>query len=244
MQFRVIELLIATGIFAFGFASLARSDPLFETLFFSFSLLLVLVAILLSIGREAGSRVFWIGFAVSSSSYLVLAHIPDGDGSVPRHNGPELTTQLLRVSYNWLRSGTYDTSFSARSGGFFSIQDDVKNEKNPSDPFGTPGSDEATSRNLTSAFPANLSLVIGGGQRIVSSGDSISFIRIGHAAWALLIGWAAGHFTRFAYERTRRTYEGLDCAVSEEKAGRAERLSDGVEVCRREDQPQSNPLFK
>jgi hypothetical protein len=218
VQFRVGELLIAMGVVAFGFASLTRSDALFETLFFSFSLLIVLIAMLMAIAREGGPRAFWIGFAVSSASYLALAHIPDSDGTVPRHNGPELTTQLLRVGYNWLRSGSYDTSFSPSTGGLYLIQDALAGEQAPSDPFAMTDQGTATSRDPTDSFPAGkLSLIIGGGQRIISSGDSVSFMRIGHAMWALLIGWVAGHFTRFAYDWTRRARtrarSGIDSAT-------------------------------
>jgi cytochrome P450 len=42
----------------------------------------------------------------------------------------------------------------------------------------------------------------------------------------------------------RRTYEGLDCAATKERAARAEQLSDGADVAGAEGKPQSNPSFK
>lgn len=192
MRYRILEFLIAVGVIAFAIVSLNCADPLFETLFFSFTLGVILASLLLSIGRRAGTRAFWFAFAATSSLYLAFAHVPDSDQAVPRHNGPEVTTQILRLAYNWLHSDSFDTNFSAQPGdGFFSIQDD---------PTGTPGNDMPRGAN----YETSLSLIFGVGQRVISSGDSISFMRIGHSAWALLLGWISGHFTRVVYERSRR----------------------------------------
>ena len=226
MRFRLLELLIVVGVIAFAMASLNRADSLFETLFFSFTLLAILAAFLLSISRQAGARAFWIAFASTSSVYLVFAHVPDSDGSVPRQNGPEITTQLLRLAFNWLHADYYETSFSRQSGsGFFSVQDSRIDSRDSDDPFAADSPDESfvtpqtdfddlieliketagtSGFGETEPFTPNLNLVFGGGQRLISSGDSITFMRIGHSAWALLLGWIAGHFTRLVYERSRR----------------------------------------
>ena len=203
MRFRLLELFVVVGVIAFATVSLKRADPLFETLFFSFTLLVILVAFLLSIGRREAARAFWGAFAVTSGVYLVLAHVPDSDDLIPRHNGPEITTQVLRLAYDWLRSDTFSTNFSLEAGGFFSVQDRKVDAREPDDPFGATAEGEPDFGSRTSP-PANLSLVFGSGQRVISSGDSISFMRIGHSAWALLLGWLAGHFTWFVYERSRR----------------------------------------
>ena len=203
MRFRLLELFVVVGVIAFATVSLKRADPLFETLFFSFTLLAILVAFLLSIACRDAARAFWMAFAGTSSLYLALAHVPDSDELVPRHNGPEVTTQLLRVVYDWLRSGTFETNFSYEAGGFFSVQDQLVDSRGSDDSFGGDAVAEADAASRKS-FPANLSIVFGSGQRVISSGDSISFMRIGHSAWALLLGWISGHFTRFIYERSRR----------------------------------------
>lgn len=226
MRIRLIELLIVVGVIAFAMVSLNRADPLFETLFFSFTLLTILAAILMAIGRRGGARAFWIGFAVTSSTYLAFAHLPDSEESVPRHNGPEITTQLLRHAFNWLHGDEDGSSLSPPSGiGFFSVPDDRTASRDSDDPFAADSPDESTvTPNPTfddlidlidipiaesddrepAASSANLNLVFGGGQRVISSGDSTAFMRIGHCAWALLLGWIAGHFTRYVYERSRR----------------------------------------
>jgi len=178
MRFSILQLLTATTIIAFATFSLKRADPLFETLFFSFTLLVILAAILMAIGRKEGARAFWIAFATTSALYLVFAHIPDSDGMGPRHNGPEVTTQLLRLSYNWLHSDSYDTNFSLQPGGGFDLVQ--VNTRKP-----------------------DFARVQGGVLHIISSGDFMSFMRIGHSAWALLVGLVAGYFTRFIYERSR-----------------------------------------
>ncbi len=203
MRFRLLELFVVVGVIAFATVSLKRADPLFETIFFSFTLLVILVAFLLSIGRREAARAFWAAFAVTSGVYLVLAHVPDSDDLIPRHNGPEITTQVLRLAYDWLRSDTFSTIFSFEAGGFFSVQERLVGSRELDDPFGADAEGEPDFVSSTSP-PANLSLVFGSGQRVISSGDSISFMRIGHSAFALLLGWFAGHFTRFVYERSRR----------------------------------------
>ena len=205
LRFNLRELFAITGVIAFGTVSLLRSDQLYETLFFSFTLLVILTAFLLSIAVQAGGRVFWIAFAATSSLYLGLAHVPDSEGFVPRHYGPEITTQLLLLVYNWPNAET-DQYYP---GGAFSVQDDpFANGSPPAMPDKPRDFDDLIS-DVTEIigpdiepFPPNLQLIVGGGQRI--SDDSVSFMRIGHSAWALLIGWIAGHFTRAIYERSRR----------------------------------------
>jgi hypothetical protein len=216
MRFRILELLIVTGVFAFAMASLKRADLLFETLFFSFTLLVILVAVLLAISRRGGARVFWIAFATTSSLCLVLAHVPDADGLSPRENGPEFTTRLLRLAYKWSHPDAYlDNSSPKSGGGFFSVQDVPSDSRGPDDPAPAQADFDSLIEIISdtvgesdeplSPFPTNLTLVIGSGQRVVTMGDPVSFMRIGHSAWALLLGWIAGHFTRCVYQRASQT---------------------------------------
>jgi len=204
MRFRLIECLTIVSIVGLVCVSLKQSDPLWETIFFSFTLGFVLASILLAVGRNGAARVFWTGFAISALSYLVFAHVPDADEMVPRHNGPEITTQLLRHGFNWMHTHTYETNLRSQPGGFFAVKDD---------PFAVGPDDDALSQKTgnndmayeaAEPFPSNLSLILGGGQRVVADGRSVSFMRIGHAAWALLLGWIGGHFTQMVYERSRR----------------------------------------
>ena len=203
MRFRIIELLTIVSVTGFACVALKQSDPFFETVFFSFTLASLLAATLLAIGRHGGARAFWTGFAVSSISYLLFAHMPDADSMVPRHNGPELSTQLLRHGLNWLHAETYDSNLTSQPGGMFSV-DDMNESITDDDPLGVITDFDDTQDEMGEPFPGNLSLIVGGGQRIVSDGRSISFMGIGHAAWALLFGWIGGHFTRTVFERSHR----------------------------------------
>ena len=203
MKFRIIELLALMSVIGLASVSLKRSDPLFETIFFSFTLAFVSASILLAVGRDGGARAFWVGFATSSLSYLAFAHTPDADEMVPRHNGPEITTQLLRVGFNWMHAGAYDNNFTTKSGGFFSVADDPFTFGADDILSATTDNDDA-SKEAGESFPSNISLVFGAGQQIVADGGSISFMRIGHSTWALLLGWIGGHFTQVVYERSRR----------------------------------------
>jgi hypothetical protein len=184
MQFYLIEIFIITFVCAFGFGSLVISSPLSECLFFTFTLCILLMALLCAVARRGDKRFFWIGFAIAGCFYLYYVHLPDENGLVPSHDGPLITTQILREGFNLMHSGDYGTSF--RSGnGFFSV---------PSDLF----ADDASKKDdANQPFENNLSIVLGGGQTIVGGGESIAFMRIGHSMWALLLGWIAGHFTLY-----------------------------------------------
>lgn len=189
MRFRILDLLLATAICGFTCAALVRADSFIACLYFSLTLAAVFAAALCAIGQIGASRAYWLGFAVTSGAYLVFAHVPDVDDQVPRHDGPEITTQLLRLAFNKIHSGTYHTSFS-RPSGFFPVTSEEEHVEALGDTM--------------QGWPNNLSLVVQGGQRIVSDGTSKSFMLIGHSAWALLLGWIAGHFTRFIYLRSHR----------------------------------------
>jgi len=137
-------------------------------------------------------------------SYIVFAHLPDADEIVPRHNGPEITTQLLRHGFNWMHAETSDTNFTPQSGGYFSTDDDPFEIGADDSAPSTTADNESIAKAVPEPFPSNFDLILGSGQRIVADGRSMSFMRIGHVAWALLLGWIGGHFTQTVYEWTRR----------------------------------------
>lgn len=203
-MFRVIELLTVTSVIGLACVSLKRSDPLFETIFFSFTLAFVSASILLAVGRDGGARRFWAGFAILSLSYLAFAHVPDVDETVPRQNGPEITTQLLRLGFDWMHAETYGSNLSSQPAGFFSVADDPFTVSADDNNASTTTDNDDTPQKAPESFPSNLSLIVGGGQRIVADARSMSFMRIGHAVWALVLGWIGGHFTQAVYTRSRR----------------------------------------
>jgi hypothetical protein len=62
---------------------------------------------------------------------------------------------------------------------------------------------EATSQDTEESFTPELSLIVGRKQTLIPFDDPLAYMRIGHAAWALLLGWIAGHASRFVYVRSR-----------------------------------------
>ena len=194
MKLRIVELLIVVGVFAFACASLKWSDHLFETLFFSFTLLVIWLASLLAIASRKRTRAFCSGFALTAIAYMLFSHCPDSSGMVPRQYGPEVTTKILELGFNWLCE--IEAEEPPSSGGFFSVDDDgfdfgVDNE--------TEVNPYAKEDGQAVPFPSNLTVVVNGGQTLVNT----SFFRIGHSAWALLLGWFSGHICRLAYVRSR-----------------------------------------
>jgi len=188
MQFRIRDLLLATTFCALTCAGLVYPNPLLESLYYSLALFAIMASALSAIALIEGRRAYALGFLVASSAYLSFAHVADQDGIVPRHAGPELTTQLLRVAFNKLDQGQYDTSLAASE-----IYIGPKRAVPPiAEPIPQP------------PWQGNLSVLTGGGQRIVADGSSMSFMRIGHSAWAMLLGWIAAVFTRALYLRSRR----------------------------------------
>lgn len=191
MRFRIIELLVVLTAITFSITSLVQSTPQLESIFYTFTLLTILFAFLMAIARGASNCSFWLAFAFAASAYLGFAHVPDKYGNSPRQIGPEMTTQLLRLTYNWTRdSWEQETIIGPQPGGIFSIQDETDSTIGD-DPF----SDSLETD--SSEFPPDLSITYGAGQQIASAVDLSAFMRIGHCFCALLIGYVSGHFVKW-----------------------------------------------
>lgn len=228
MRFRLSELLIVGSVAGFACASLVRSDPLFEMLFFSATLLFTLVAVLLAVALCGERRVFWTGFAIASVSYLLFAHLPDRYNTVPRHNGPEFTTRILAQAYTSLHAPP------AWVGGMLSVDVQTGESGSSEDPF-SPGQDDGLvvddddpfsdaeddrlfgddedpfSDGVSSASQETHSgsyCIVCGATSYDSSTKSVSFMRVGHGSWALFLGWLGGHLTKAVYVRSRRRAAG------------------------------------
>jgi hypothetical protein len=206
MRIRIAELLCVVAVFAFATVSLSRADELFEILFFNFTLVVIFFSLVMAIGRSKNARAFWTGFFAASSLYLGFAQLPDYFNYSPRYEAPEFTTKLLRWAGQELHPVAFDPETGSLSGGgVFSIQgkSDTPLGDSMEDPFlSSPG------------FEPKLSINIQGGQTVVTQqsgqamvplADPLLFMQIGHAAWALLFGWIAGHLSRIVYERSRKS---------------------------------------
>ena len=157
MRFRILELLIVVSIICFSIASIRKSTDWFETMFYSFTIGMILLAVAMSIARTGQRRCFWMAFAANAFLYLLLAHIPHLDEDedsfayeydLPRlrYDGLEITTQLLRYAYEKSHDCDLDNTISPSrngGGGVFSLQDASPSQQNSDDPFG--GSDQSDS---------------------------------------------------------------------------------------------------
>jgi hypothetical protein len=169
MQVRLLELFGIVATCCFACAALARADLLFECLFFTFTLLMLVTAVLCGIARCGHNRFFWIGFSVAGSLYLGYTHLPDDSDMSPRHDGPLITTQVLRVAFNLIHDDFFPTVFSPPTNfpvDYVTVDSTTAAEPNDSteDP----------------SEPTSLSLVFLGGQTITADGTTIAFMRSGH----------------------------------------------------------------
>ena len=188
MRLRLAELLAVLTLSAFAMAALVRADGIFECLFFSFTLTVLFVSLTLAIG-DVVKRRFWLAFTFVGWAYLGLSHfagfseapVKAYDAPLPRHNGPEITTQILRFALAKLHPTAFQPVYSLRrgggaGGGLFNVNTQ----------FGGMGDG---SRSTTD--PETLSDRIR--QPIIANDTCISFMRAGHCTWALLFAWIAGH---------------------------------------------------
>ena len=140
MRFRIGELLVVVAVVGFSITSIRQSSDWFLTMFFSFTIAVILFSMAMAIGRTGQRRCFWSAFAISSFAYLLLAHVPhvphDEDSfayeyNLPkvRYDGPEVTTQLLRYAYEQSHECELSRDSLVRgSGGVFSLPDEPQFE--------------------------------------------------------------------------------------------------------------------
>lgn len=226
MRYSVKELLIIVTICAFASVTLVKLNPIYVSLFFSFTLLMIGASMLFSIATIGSTRLFWIGFAVISGAYLHLAFSPDENGDYPRRSGREVTTFILQIAFDKVHWPYFNPTTPGGAnglggppqagnsgGGLFSIPDEIdRDSDNPQ-----PTCDKEIARPdvdapyLTQFGGTGLGgSVSGGGQNVnpgvltTTGGSLTDFMLVGHSFFALLLGWNAGHVTRFVYERSRQ----------------------------------------
>jgi hypothetical protein len=205
MRFPLRELLTVFTVTSFVIASLVRADALFECLLLSFTLLVLLAATVMAIGCGGERRHFHFALALVGCGYLGLAHYPEDSannskrmlsviGTInpsPRHNGPELTTQLLRLVLSKLHPDEFQNYYFGRGGGgLFRVWDDGQ----ALPPVLLAASDMS---GRSDAPKMTLSDQIA--NPIMVTDRSVPFFRCGHCAWALLFGWLAGHSACYLY---------------------------------------------
>lgn len=205
MRSKLYELLVVVTLAGLVSIGMLQGGRTWETVIFSLTLGVLLVAILLAIGATVERRKFWLAFAVAAGSYLAFAHVADENDVVPRRDGPEFTTRVLCWTVQQLHDDLSpeevrtDLGGGGLGGGLFSVGvfDDVAripavDEGNDDDPFGPAGK------------PDILGITVrqGRGVQVVEPPDLNSQFRIGHCGWALLFGWLSGHLATWLSRRS------------------------------------------
>jgi hypothetical protein len=177
----------------FGCVALVRSGPLLGSLFYSFTIGLLLIAALLAMATRGSARFFWLGFAVAGSAYLWVAREPTNNYG----NNPLVTTRILQWGLSRIPAQQPVAVYpSAVPPGYSTV------------PY-APGAPSTQSppgafNPYTLPSPAvSVAPLIVLPVTVASPFDYDAFMLSGHCLFALLLAWIAGHFTRFVHARSR-----------------------------------------
>ena len=189
MRFRLLELFAVVFVCAFACAALVRPSPLLASIFFSFTLCVLLVAILCAVARRGETRLFWIGFAIGGCVYLWLAREPIDEpfGADP----PLVTTRLLNWSFDRIHPGI---SRSQSGGGMMSVASDFDPSDRAQEPTPSAKPAELIAWQRTNSPYASAP--------VYDKEATPAYMRAGHSFIALMIAWIAGHLTQFIRRRT------------------------------------------
>jgi hypothetical protein len=76
IRFNILSLLVVTMFLAVGFAALREAIEIWDSGFFTLTLVALLISIFLVIYRTESKRAFWLGFALFGAAYLGLSLVP------------------------------------------------------------------------------------------------------------------------------------------------------------------------
>ncbi len=184
MRFHISELIGITTVAALAITSLVFGEhaPLYESVFLSLTLGGILFGVAVAIGCRGIRQRTWASFSACAVMYVVFSHFPDSSGNVPRRHGPEITTAILQSAYEWKVDSQVKTKHFDKpmSNGLDDrgVFDSVFGDRPAADPNEI------------------ITLVYDGQNGVRKTGNPPVFFRIGHCAWALLIGWVAAHVTQ------------------------------------------------
>jgi hypothetical protein len=188
IRFTIGSLLLIILVLGVGFAALRESSDLWESGFFSLTLAVMLISILLAVHRNESRRAFWIGFALFGSTYLGLSSVPPIE---PRL----ITTKALAFLDSKMPRQSiepFDTlDFDPGAG--------IGNTPISNVSFAMGGIQTATAK-LTPTWAVSMT----SGKLISNWTDtSENFVRIGHSLFALLAGWLGGQLSRRFFQSSR-----------------------------------------
>lgn len=204
------ELFIVVAIVGVCIVALIEARLFWESLVFSLTLLVLAFTAVAAVAGNVKSRPYCLAFFVLTASYLLLAHTPDGQGNCPRQIGPEVSSLIIKEVYDRSRAFSKVAEPDKRSSG--SAANDTRNSIDVTDnPFGGGSSTNnpfsgvengedvaAIIQTIANNSAENTSLDVSyGGQRVVSDEDLSAFMRIGHCAFGLLIGFVGAIIVRY-----------------------------------------------
>ena len=79
ITFSIKGLLTAVTVIAVGLFALMNASYVWSSVVLSFTLLLLLIALVAIVYRRGESRAFWVGFAIFGWAYFILTHPPLGE---------------------------------------------------------------------------------------------------------------------------------------------------------------------
>jgi len=202
LRFSLRELIGVTAFVIVGLMSLMHATAWVPN--FWFTALLLSVAVALACWRAGRSTGFAEGYFLFAGGYallLLLSAWPQANSFMANPDAPH--TMLITHSLNnWaydqvlplVRESPPDKQVSPGGGGFFGpgpiAQFGGMGGGNPGSGTSPPG------QRAIPGMPANLDMIVGGGQTILEYPDPTGFQRVAHCLWAIVIGCAGGRFTR------------------------------------------------
>lgn len=192
LQFSLRELLFIIAVVALGCGGLLHPSAYAESFAFTFTIVLLFVAVLGAIARKGSARVFWLGAAVAGWGYLWMAHWSDPESPILPNwelqtNGPLLTTRLLRAACDRLHPAPPPQGSGM---GMFSLRPE------------RPGNQNAPPQ-LFGGQPVNAPPVtVVPYERLLAA-----FMRVGHCLWTLIFAYLGARLACYLYRTASPTAE-------------------------------------
>jgi hypothetical protein len=187
LRFNIANLLAVILVLGVGFAALRESSDLWESGIFTVTLGVLLISILLAVHRYEAKRAFWLGFALFGWIYLGLSLVPSIESRL-------ITTKALAY---------LDSKVPGRPLNMVALQTTVTNSGSPSDPVQSAIFAIGTNQLVTTSQGLWILDVTTGKLRSGWGGSTENFVRIGHALFALLVGWLGGQLSRHQCRASR-----------------------------------------